>query len=291
MARSPGKAADFAERHRVPKWYDNVHALLSDPDIDAIYIATPPDSHLTLALEVAGAGKICSLEKPMAINATECATISQAFSAAQIPLFVAYYRRCLPAFRQLRDILASGALGEVLHVDWQYYRPPSTVDLSEHYNWRTDRTIAPGGYFDDIACHGLDILIYLIGDIKYATGTVTNRMGLYDAADSLSAIWQFQQGTTGTGSWQFCAAEKKDIVTITGSEGSLTFSVFSERPARVVTKHGTESIPMPKPDPIQKDYVEAMADALLRGSSHPSTGETATHTSWVMDQILGFSSP
>ncbi len=72
MRRDAAKAEDYAKRHQVPRWYSDAQQLINDPEVDAVYIATPPDSHKDYALLVAAAGKICCVEKPMALNTAEC---------------------------------------------------------------------------------------------------------------------------------------------------------------------------------------------------------------------------
>lgn len=286
MARTPGKAKDFAERHGVNKWYECVDALLSDSELDGIYIATPPDSHLALALQVAEAGKICSLEKPMAIHYQQCQQIAQAFEKAQLPLFVAYYRRCLPSFVQLKHIISAGQLGQIRHLSWHYSRPPSARDLADVENWRTDSKIAPGGYFDDIACHGLDVFCFLLGDVQTANGLAVNQQGLYTAFDSISASLLFESGASASCAWNFASALRQDQVIIAGSKGWLEFSIFSDKPAKLHVNGHMRAIEMPKPSPIQLDYVAAMRKHLDGEQQHPSMAVSAAHTSWVMDKIL-----
>src|SRR5688500_4072884 len=72
MRRDRAKAEDFARRHGVPRAYTDAEALIADPDVDAVYIATPPSSHRALALQVAAARKPCLVEKPMAMTHDEC---------------------------------------------------------------------------------------------------------------------------------------------------------------------------------------------------------------------------
>ena len=222
----------------------------------------------------------------MAQTYAQCIAMRDAFKREQLPLFVAYYRRCLPSFRQLKASLGQGIIGDVLHVDWQYRRPPSEIDVSGSDNWRTDANVAPSGYFDDIACHGLDVLCYLLGDVRQARGIQCNQQGHYTALDAISATWQFNSGATATGAWHFNSYDKRDDVTLVGTEGTLSFGVFSESPAMLVTAAGSQSLAMPKPSPIQYHFVEAMAAQLFDGTPHPSTGETAVHTHWLMEQIL-----
>lgn len=286
MARTPGKAADYAKRHKVPRFFTNAQALINDPQIDAVYIATPPNSHMEYALQVAAAGKICSIEKPLALNYPQCVEVESAFKKAKVAVFVAYYRRCLPVFKQIKKWIDTGEIGKVCHIDWQYSRPPSALDLSKQKNWRTEYSIAPGGYFDDIACHGLDLLTYLCGNVKQVSGNAVNQQGLYSAYDAMSASLLFENDATGTGSWNFSSFSKHDKVTIVGDQGQLTFSVFTEQAGILENAQGSQTFEMTKPSPIQHDYVKAMADFLFLGTPHPSDATSAAHTSWIMDNIL-----
>jgi predicted dehydrogenase len=283
MRRDLLKAEDYARRHGVAKATDQAEVLLNDPEIDAIYIATPPDSHMDYALKVAAADKICCIEKPMVSRFADGPRIVEAFAAKSLPLFVAYYRRTLPRFLKVKSLLQENCLGDLRHVQWTYCGSPQPV---KGYDWRTDKVIAPGGYFDDLASHGLDLLVYLLGDIAEAKGVCCNQQGLYTAPDSVSACWMHQSGVTGTGAWNFGSAEYLDCLEIQGSKGSITFSVFANEP--VILKRSTqeERFNIAHPDPVQKYHVQAMADQLFEGKPHPSTGATGLHTSWVMDQIL-----
>ncbi len=285
-ARTPGKAQAYAEQRNIPKHYTNAQDLINDKDIDAVYIATPPDSHLELALMVAEAGKMCCVEKPMAVNYAECAQMLSAFEQADLPLFVAYYRRCLPGFVQIKQWLEQNLIGKVRHVDWQYFRTPSELDLSGKYNWRTDSKIAPGGYFDDLASHGLNVMTFLLGDVADAKGFATNQQGLYSAYDAITANLFFESGVTGTGAWNFACSERQDKVEISGSQGSISFGIFTEIPAKLVNTSGTQVCEMPKPTPIQGPLVRAMAKHIAGESAHPSMADSAAHTNWIMDKIL-----
>lgn len=285
-SRTPGKAAEYATRHAISRYYENVEDMLRDRQLDGIYIATPPDSHCHYALEVAKQNKICCIEKPMALNSEECAKVLQAFEQKELPLFVAYYRRSLEGFKQLKSLLAGGAIGRVLQINWQYCRPASELDLSGQPNWRTQSEVAVGGYFDDIGCHGLDLFCYFFGNVVKASGSKCNHAGLYSAADSVCAQWQHDSGVLGTGSWQFNSQCYQDKVCVLGSEGTLECSVFSDSPAYLVTEKTEQRIAMMKPTPIQLPFVQAMRKYLDGSHQHPGTGENAAHVTWIMQQIL-----
>ena len=285
MRRDATKAADYALRHGIEKHYDDADVLINDPEIDAVYIATPPDTHRFYALKVAEAGKPCCIEKPMAPTYQECLDITEAFDNKGVPLFVAYYRRSLPRFLQVKKWIDSGEIGSIRHIHWHLTKAPSPADLSGAYNWRTDAAIATGGYFDDLASHGLNLFIYYFGDIKEVNGISLNQQRLYTAHDATAASWLHTNGTTGTGTWNFGTTAREDKVTIYGSKGTITFAVFDEEPLVLTNENGTQQAVIEHPENIQLYHVHNMRNALLHGKSHPSTGHTGAHTNWVMDKI------
>ncbi|MEM9647459.1 MAG: Gfo/Idh/MocA family oxidoreductase [Bacteroidota bacterium] len=289
MRRDGEKAEDYALRHAVPNWTTNAKEIIENPDIDAIYIATPPDSHLHYALQVANMGKACCIEKPMAPNYKESFAINKAFEEKKLPLFIAYYRRSLPRFNKVKEWLEEKQIGEVRHIHWQKTKPPNDMDLSGSYNWRTDKSIAPGGYFDDLASHGLDLFTYLLGDVQKACGTAINQQGLYQAYDSISGSWVHKSGVTGTGNWNFGTHHREDKVEIFGSEGKISFAVLDEASLVLENTSGRQVMEVKNPKHIQQFHVANIKSHLLGESIHPSLGKSGLHTSWIMDKILGAS--
>lgn len=285
--RDEAKAKDYAQRHGVPEYYSDADQLIADDEIDAVYIATPPDSHLEYALKVAEAGKPCCIEKPMAPNFSACQKINAAFAAKNLPLFVAYYRRALPRFTKIKEWLDDGRIGAIRHVSWEYSTPPSATDLSGETNWRTDAAIAPGGYFDDIGCHGLDLFQFFIGDFKEACGFSLNQQGFYSAKDAITGCWTHENGATGSGSWNFGCAAKRDRVEISGATGTIEFSVLADHPIRIDSDSLCEELTIAHPKHVQLPHVQAMRDDLFGVKPYSSTGASAAHIAWVMDKILG----
>ena len=287
MRRDAEKAKDYAIRHQIKKYYTNADDLINDDDVDAVYIATPPDTHKLYALKVAKAGKICCIEKPMTPNYADSLEIYNVFNNKKIPLFVAYYRRSLSRFLKVKEWLIAKAIGEIRHINWHFSRPASTLDTSGEYNWRTDASIAPGGYFDDLASHGLDLFNYLLGDIKEVHGISLNQQKNYSAKDAFTACWMHDNNITGSGSWNFDCHDSIDQVTIYGSEGRIEFSIFHDNEIILESKTTSEKIFIENPKHIQIHHVEGMRDMLIHKSyTHPSTGLTAMHTNWVLDKIL-----
>ena len=286
MRRDASKAKDYANRHNIEKYYSNAEELIQDVEIDAIYIATPPDTHLYYALKVAEAEKICCVEKPMAPSYQECVLMVEAFSSKNIPLYVAYYRRSLPRFNQIKKWINDGTIGDLRSLHWDLSKPSSEIDRNQGLNWRTDAEIAYAGYFDDLASHGIDLFAYLLGGILDAKGLNLNQQKLYTAKDAVLGLWQHSTGVMGTGNWNFGTSVREDKVVLKGSEGTIRFSVFEDHPICLENAEGKKEIFIENPLHIQQHHIENMRLDLLEGIPHPSTGKTAMHASWVLDKIL-----
>lgn len=286
MRRNEALAKDYAQRHKIAKYYNDADELINDSSIDAVYIATPPDSHKLYGLKVAATGKICCIEKPLAPTYQDSIEILTAFEHANTPLFVSYYRRSLLRFNKIKALIEQGEIGNIRHINWHLSKAASELDLSKQYNWRTDKDVALGGYFDDLASHGLDLFAYLLGDYETVKGIGLNQQGYYSSFDAVSACWLHKNGITGTGSWNFGSCSRQDKVTIYGSEGEVTFSIFDEAPIVITSKTKQQELFIENPENIQLYHVKNIKEQLCGNSQHPSNGNSAVHTSWVMEQIL-----
>ncbi|MFA9560454.1 Gfo/Idh/MocA family protein [Evansella sp. AB-rgal1] len=287
MRRNAQLAEDYARRHNVLKWYSDGEALVADPDVDAVYVATPPSSHMEYALLAAKYKKPVYVEKPMALNFEQCLKMIRACEIAQTPLFVAYYRRALPRFVKIKQLLDIGAIGEPRFVSSTQYQPPIRTSGGE-IPWRVDPNISGGGLFHDLGSHTLDILDFLLGPIKEAKGFASNQSNCYNAEDTISASYVFESGIHGVGIWNFSSYKNEDINEIVGSKGKLIFSTFGHEPIKLVTDTGVQEWVFPTPEHIQQPLIETMVrDLLENNGACPSTGKSAARTNWVMDQIVG----
>jgi 1,5-anhydro-D-fructose reductase (1,5-anhydro-D-mannitol-forming) len=252
--------------------------------VDAVYIATPPDSHLEYSLMVAAAGKHCCVEKPMALNAEQGALMQRTFERAGLHLFVSYYRRSLPRFQQVRDWLRDGRIGQLRHLTWSLCKPPAVEDTSAA-NWRTDPAIAGGGYFADLASHGFDLFQYLAGDIVEVAGFTARQAGQYVAEDAVTACWTFSSGALGMGCWNFVADRREDRVELIGTQGRITFAVFDDQPLRLEGEVD-EVLEVPCHTHIQWHHVLGM-NAHIRGDAeHPALAIEALKTDRILDKVL-----
>lgn len=286
MRRNTELAKDYAKRHGVPKWYDKAEDLIADEEVNAVYIATPPAHHKQYTLMAASAGKPVYVEKPMALNTAECREMTKVCSQNHIPLFVAYYRRTLPRFLKVKELLDGGAIGEVRFVSIQHTQPLAEKDENGAWPWRVDPETSGGGLFFDLASHTLDLFDYLLGPFTDVKGTARNQAGAYPAEDTVSGTCLFENGAAGIGIWNFSSYKKEDINRIVGTKGEIIFSSFDEKPVTLLTEAGAEDFIIEQPRPIQRHLIQAVVEELLGKGTAPSTGETALRTNLVMDELV-----
>ena len=291
MARDINKAADYAKRHSVPRWYDSVEALLTDPEVNAIYIATPPNVHADYAIQAMRAGKAVYVEKPMALNAAECAAMNRVSAETGMPLFVAYYRRALPNFIQIKALVDAKVIGDIRLVHLRIHHPPQAEEVGENPQprWRVMPEISGGGHFHDLASHQLDYLEYLLGAIKSTQGMARNQADLYQADDIVVANFEFASGVLGSGTWCFTLnpEQRIDETQIIGSKGKISFAFFNDSPIRVETAEGIVEYPIPYPENVQQPFIESIVRELRGEGKCPSSGVSGARANALMDQITG----
>ena len=288
MRRDASLAEDYARRHNVPKFYSNAQDLINDKDINAVYVATPPGSHAEYAIASIKAGKPVYIEKPMAVNYAECQKINEAGEKYKVPVFVAYYRRALPGFLIVKDLIDKGSIGKVLFVQMQLFKSPSEDEKSGKLSWRVDPSVAGGGHFFDLASHQLDYLDYIFGPIDKVKSIALNQSGLYKAEDFVSAEFVFNNGIAGTGTWCFSGSPEsdRDTIEIIGDKGSVRFSTFSFEPIILTNSNGRQEFINERPEHIQYNLIEMIVNALNGNGVSPSTGISGARTSKVMEEIV-----
>ena len=288
MRRNAALAEDYARRHNVPKFYSNADLLINDPDINAVYIATPPGSHAEYAVKTIRAGKPVYIEKPMALNYAECRKINLLAGKYGIPVFVAFYRRALPGFLKVRKMISEGAIGIPRFVQLQLYKSPTEAEISGKPSWRVDPAISGGGHFFDLASHQLDYLDFLFGPIIKVYGTALNQANLYEAEDFVSASFIFRNKISGTGTWSFSISpgNSRDRIEVFGNNGMIRFSYFDFEPIVLENQEGRKEFINERPEHVQYYLIEQVVDALAGHGTVVSTGITAARTSKVMDEIV-----
>lgn len=282
MRRDGAMAASYARRHGVPRSYDQAQHLLADPEVDAVYIATPPDTHAEYALQAAAAGKPAYVEKPMARHTPECDRMVAAFQRAKLPLYVAYYRRRLPRFLTAQELITGGALGRVTSVRYACSAPRHR----DEGGWRVAAEASGGGHFLDVGSHALDLLDFLLGPLDTVTGVARQHGGKSPVEETVAMSFLAGGTIPGSAAWDFASAEPEDAFTFTGTEGRLTLSLLGDEPLVLENAAGRHELPRPNPPHVQQPLIQSVVDELLGRGTCPSTGASARRTSQVMDTVL-----
>jgi predicted dehydrogenase len=288
MRRNAALAEDYARRHNVPKFFSNASDLINDPVVNAIYIATPPANHAEYAIRSIKAGKPVYIEKPMAINYAECRKINSVSEKYRVPVFVAYYRRALPGFLKVKELVLEGAIGNIRFVKIQLIKSPSEEEKAGKLSWRVDPDIAGGGHFFDLAPHQLDYLDFLFGPIIKVHSIALNQAGLYQAEDYVSVEFLFGNNIAGTGTWCFTSspAAGRDSIEIFGDKGLIKFSCFNFEPIILENSKGRKEFINERPENVQICLIEQVVNALAGNGISVSTGTTAARTSRIMDEVV-----
>ncbi|HVT89588.1 MAG TPA: Gfo/Idh/MocA family oxidoreductase [Tepidisphaeraceae bacterium] len=282
MRRTGSLAQDYARRHGVPKWYGNADALINDSQVDAIYVATPPGSHLEYALKIAAAGKACHMEKPMARSFAECRQMVDAFARAKRPIFVAYYRRAQPRFVKLKELIDSGRIGRITGCR---YRMTKFYMADPKPEWRLDAEQSGGGLLLDVGSHAIDIMDFLLGEFVEFSGTA-HTTGATKVEDNVSLSFRTNTGVIGSASWNFAGPTKDEIFEIEGTQGKITTQILQHSPLVIQAGEKTETLEFPDLQHVAQPLIKQVVDDLLGKGKCSSTGQAGARASKVMDAAL-----
>jgi predicted dehydrogenase len=284
MRRDRAKAEDFARRHGAARVYDRAEDLLADGEVDAVYIATPPNLHCEQTIAAARAGKHVLVEKPMALDAGECDRMIAACREAGVNLHVAYYRRFYPKFVAAKKMLDEGAVGRVLggRLLMCSYSPGG--------GWRVDPAVSGGGHFVDVGSHRLDMLLHLLGDGEAvdASGYAENLIGAHAAENDVVLSLRTASGAVASASFHFQTHPGRDVMEVYGDTGSLLFDAF-DGPAFVLRRRGAaadETFTYETPDPVHLPFIQALVGVYHGADTSHVTGEEGARATRIMDAAL-----
>ncbi|HRD56939.1 MAG TPA: Gfo/Idh/MocA family oxidoreductase [Ferruginibacter sp.] len=275
MRRDIQKAADYARRHNVPKFYGDAYELINDKELTAIYIATPPSSHEQYCLAAIAANKPVYVEKPMALNYDAALNIKRAADLHNVKLSVAHYRNAQPYFNAIKKCLEGGSIGRVEEVQLRFLRPVlSEIQLKEPgKEWRVNSAVSGGGLFHDLAPHQLGVLLYYFGAVEHAEGIASCTQKSYAAHDKINAQIIFKNGIKFTGEWSFNSTENTDECIIKGTNGSLQFSFF-EQPNFLLSSFGKiEKKSFPVLQHVQQPMIEKVVQYFLGRAPNPCSAD------------------
>lgn len=289
MRRDAAKAEDFARRHQVELAYSDANELLANPDIDAIYIATPPAFHKDYTLAALAAGKHVYIEKPVTRHAAGCDDIITALKSADTKVCVAHYRRQLPCFMKFAELINSGAIGKPLLVSLEMLQPASSKIITETTdNWRVNPALSGGGLFHDLSPHQLDLMLQWFGNVVEAKGMAINQRQLNAADDCVLGWAKFSSGVVLQGRWHYAVNQQqtRDLCEVIGTEGKLSINFFGQQLIKLQNADGEQEFRIPNPPHIQQPMIEQVNAYFCGERDNPCSIEEAKA---VMELIDTFS--
>lgn len=290
MRRDAEKASDFAKRHGVLRWYNTSDAIINDPEVNAIYIATPPLAHEELCMAALHAGKPVYVEKPMALTAAAASRITLFANQLGVPLCVAHYRRAWPLFLQISQLIQEGTIGIPRFARLVYTAKAPTPEqlLTAKMAWRVNPEESGGGLFYDLAPHQLDIMLFLFGAANKVQGIATNQAGLYNAEDAVTGHIGFENGTHFSGVWNFAASSNQDYCEIEGSEGKISFSFFGNPACHLHLNGSITPFHFTPEEHVQQPMIALVTNFFLGKGSNPSPGQNGVTVMDWMEKMKQF---
>lgn len=289
MRRDAAKAADYAARHQVPKWYSDASDLINDPEVNAIYIATPPLQHEAYTLEALAAGKPVYVEKPMAINAASALRMKEAAVKYGVKLVVAHYRRAQPFFLKIKKMLAENVIGDVRFVQLQMLQPKQTnIIANSETNWRMDPALSGGGLFHDLAPHQLDLMLHYFGPVSRSSGIAIQQDNPFGVDDLITGQMLFENGIVFNGTWCFSVspAEQQDLCEIYGSKGKISFPIFGNK--ITLSLDGTDEEFIFEPlQHVEQPMIKQTVEYFLGQADNPCSAGEALASMELLDSFTG----
>jgi predicted dehydrogenase len=194
VVTNPEKSREFAATHNLRLSTDYAE-LLADPSIKLVVLATPNSLHPAQIIAAAQAGKPVLCEKPLALTRSDAERAVRACEQAGVPLGVGQDKRFWPSMRELKRVVDSGVLGEVLHVEGHFSNENASKKL--HFGWRESPAESPGGSITATGIHVLDAFINLVGPLRRVSAQHILKRPPPESLDTLSITFEFANHVSG----------------------------------------------------------------------------------------------
>ena len=278
-------AESFAHEFGARRWCAEWQELLTDYEVDAIYVATPVHLHAEQTIAAAERGKHVLCEKPMALSVADCDRMITACRANDVKLGVAYYRHFYPVVRRVKELLDSGDLGVpvVAQINAFEWFDPSA---SEPRAWLIKKRLSGGGPMFDFGCHRIEVLLDVFGEVRDVKATLANTFFFdREVEDVATAVFRFERGTCGTLSVTHAAREPQDTFDLYCTDGSIHIPVLNEGKMRVIAPGGERTETHPNAKNIHQPLIDDFAAAVLENRDPVVTGEIGRAVAVVEEKI------
>lgn len=272
VTRDASKAASYGVRT-----WPTLDAALTDPAIQAVYVATPVFLHAPQTLQSLRAGKHVICEKPMAMNEAEARSMVDLAKASGKLFGVAYYRRCYPKVQRTKQLLEAGAIGKPVFAELTNHM---WFDGTGHRGWLFDPAKAGGGPLFDIASHRIDVLNFWFGRPLRVTAQLSNLVHHYPVEDNATVMIEYEGGVRAVVDVRWNSKIVRDECRIRGTEGELEMSPLNG--PDLAWPSGRESLPAHSN--FHYPLLENFMDALEGKSELLASGESSYWTDWVTEE-------
>jgi predicted dehydrogenase len=283
---TPAKAAEYAIEKGITL-HPSYDAVLADPRVAAVVLASPHSQHAAQVIAAAKAGKHVFVEKPFTLTRAEAEAAVAAVRAAGVTMALGHNRRFLPATAKLRAMIAGGELGTLCHIEGNFSGPGALAYRPGM--WRADRTESPAGGMGGMGIHMVDMFQHLCGPMTAVTVVSHARAATNGLDDTTAMLIRFANGMTG------------NLTTLAATARLWRVQVFGTKAwvemwgqqKLVIGRDGAEHehIRFDAVD-IERAELEAFAAAAAGGPAYPLSLEEAVHSSAVFEAIVrGAASP
>lgn len=266
FAPPPEERAAFVEKHGCAE-VTSLEALLGDPDIDGLIIATPHSTHADLIVQAARAGKHVYIEKPLALTVADVDRAAAACEEAGVVLQVGHNRRRLPANRTIKRMMDAGEMGQVLFLEATHNFP---VLFFGELGWRGDPNELPAGGMTNLGIHQVDSFHYLAGPVARVSASSKRLFGTGGLDDTTTINFEFEAGPLGHLFTSLACGPVIDL-TVHGTEASA-FNI-DDGAKLFMSKRGSSDrveVELEELDTVVDELAEFTAS--VRGETTPQTG-------------------
>jgi 1,5-anhydro-D-fructose reductase (1,5-anhydro-D-mannitol-forming) len=278
VTRDPAKAAPY------DTWaWVTLDEALADPEVHAVYVATPVFLHAPQTIQSLRAGKHVLCEKPMAMNEAEARSMVKTAEETGRTLGVAYYRRMYPKVQRAKELLDAGAIGQPVVAEltchgWFDGKKPGENESDR--NWLIDPALAGGGPLFDVASHRIDVLNFLFGRPGRVTGQFSNAVHHYAVEDNATVLIEYPGGLRGIVDVRWHSKVSRDECRIRGTEGEMNLSPLNG--PELIYPGGRENLP-PHAN-LHYPMVENFVDAVLGKAPLLASGASSFWTDWITER-------
>jgi predicted dehydrogenase len=279
VTRDPNKAKTYSA-----KVWTSLEEAVADPEVDAVYVASPVFLHHDQTVMALRAGKHVLCEKPMSLNYSQSQHMQQVADEMGRLLGVAYYRRLYPKVRRTQELLAEGVVG-----------PPLTAELTNHYwfsgdrderEWKLDPAKAGGGPLYDIACHRIDVLNFWFGKPLRVAAQMGNAIHKMAVEDNATVLIEYEHGVRGIVDVRWNSRVARDECRIRGVDGEINLTPLNS-PLLIAAGLRED---LPSHLNLHYPCVENFVSAVLGQAPLVSSGKTGMLTDWVIEQAVASAS-